>query len=180
MLPNIHCLAVQSNKINSAKFALLRNMSSETMSRILVPHDGTEMSDRALQRASELAQALKSEILLVHIVDSRFVPPSATLGYISEKSSLEDAKSQIVRILKGGAQIMLENTMQRVRDQGVPMRFILGVGSPSEEIAAIARQEKAGLIVMGSRQIGKDRLGPLGSVARKVSEIASCPVMIVH
>ena len=45
------------------------------VSRILVPHDGTEMSDKALEKA-EFAKALKSEMVVVHIVDSKFVPPS--------------------------------------------------------------------------------------------------------
>lgn len=155
-------------------------MMSHTMSRILVPHDGTEMSDRALDKAAELAKALGSEVVIVHIVDSRFVPPSATLGFISDKSTLEDAKTQLIRILKTGAQAMLEQNMQKIKQQGIPVRFLLGVGSPSEEIVSIARAEQAGLIVMGSLQLGRDKLGLLGSVARKVSESASCPVMIVH
>ena len=37
-------------------------------------------------------QKLNSEMIIVHIVDSRFFPPSATLGFISDKTSLEDAK----------------------------------------------------------------------------------------
>jgi nucleotide-binding universal stress UspA family protein len=150
------------------------------MSTILVPHDGTEMSDRALEKATELARAMKSEILIVHIVDSRFVPPSATLGFISDTTSLEDAKVQLIRILKTGAQAMLDQKIRNVRQQGVPVRFVLGVGSPADEIVSIAKGEHAGLIVMGSKQIGKEKLTPLGSVARRVSEISACPVMIVH
>jgi nucleotide-binding universal stress UspA family protein len=37
---------------------------------ILVPHDGTVMSDKALGKAVEFAGALGSEIIIVHIVDS--------------------------------------------------------------------------------------------------------------
>jgi nucleotide-binding universal stress UspA family protein len=37
------------------------------------------------------------------------------------------------------------------------------------------------LVVMGSRRLkGASRIKALGSVARKVSEIAECPVLIVH
>ena len=146
----------------------------------MVPHDGTEMSDRALDKAAELARALKSQILIVHIVDSRFVPPSATLGFISDKTTLEDAKTQLVRILKSGAELMLKQKMEQLKAEGISIRFLLGVGSPAEEIVAIARAEKIGLIVMGSRQLTREKLIPLGSVARRVSETAGCPVMIVH
>lgn len=151
------------------------------VSRIMVPHDGTEMSDRALGKAAELAKALKSEMVIVHIVDSRFVPPSATLGFISDRTSLEGAKTQLVRILKSGAEQMLKDRMADVRKKGIAVDFMLGVGSPAEEIVRMARSIRADLIVMGSRQLrGADRLKTLGSVARKVSEIAHCPVMIVR
>jgi nucleotide-binding universal stress UspA family protein len=158
-----------------------------TTSRILVPYDGTEMSDKALDKAIEFAKALKAEeIIMVHIVDSRFVPPSATLGFISEKSTLEDAKTQLIRILKSGAELMLKDKLAKVKESGVSVRFLLGVGSPAEEIVSIARGEKADLIIMGSRQSHKEdqnfgeMVGAIGSVARKVSDTASCPVMIMH
>jgi len=53
--------------------------------------------------------------------------------------------------------------------------------SPEEEIVSVAKQEKVDLIIMGSRQLKKiEKLRALGSVTRRVSEIADCPVMIVH
>lgn len=68
-----------------------------------------------------------------------------------------------------------------VRDADIIVRFVLAVGSPSEEIVNIAQNEGAGLIIMGSRQLGtKEKIKVLGSVARRVSEIAPCPVMLVH
>lgn len=148
------------------------------VSRILVPHDGTEMSDRALAKATEFAKALKAEMLIVHIVDSRFVPPSATLGLIGDRTSLESAKMQLVRILKTGAQAMLKDRMAKVKAEGVSVDFMLGVGSPADEIVKMARSAKANMIIMGSRQL-KSKIA-LGSVARKVSETATCPVMIVR
>ena len=149
--------------------------------RILVPHDGTEMSDKALVKATELAGALGSEMMIVHIVDSRFVPPSATLGFISDRTSLEAAKAELVRILKSGAEQMLKKRLEDVRKKGVKVDFILGVGSPADEIVKAARNVKADMIVIGSRQLkGTNKLKALGSVARKVSETAHCPVMIIR
>lgn len=147
---------------------------------ILVPHDGTEMSDKALNKAIEIAKAFGSEIVLVHIVDSRFVPPSTTLGLISEKTALEDAKTQLVRILKTGAEIVLKDRIQKAKENGVSAKFILGVGSPAEEIVSIANAEKVEMIVIGSSQLKENKLITIGSVARRVSETASCPVMIVR
>jgi nucleotide-binding universal stress UspA family protein len=159
-------------------YILLSKITS-MVSRILVPHDGTEMSDRALAKATEFAKALRSEIVIVHIVDSRFVPPSATLGFISDRTSLEGAKTDLIRILKSGSEQMLKEKMEKVKAEGIGVEFILGVGSPADEIVKIARDTNSDLIVMGSRQLHSG-IGALGSVARKVSETADRPVMIIH
>lgn len=149
--------------------------------RILVPYDGTEMSDKALAKATELAGALGAEMVIVHIVDSRFVPPSTTLGFISDRTSLESAKAELVRILKSSAEQMLQKRMSEVRKKGVKVDFMLGVGSPADEIVKAARGVRAGMIVIGSRQLkGANKLKALGGVARKVSETADCPVMIIR
>jgi len=116
----------------------------------------------------------------VHIVDNRFIPSDYTLGFINEKTSLEDAKIQLIRILKTGAESMLKDRMSKAKEGGVSARFLLGIGSPAEEILLIAKSEKADLIIMGSRQLGKEKFSALGSVARRVSDIAQCPVMVVH
>ena len=51
-----------------------------TISKILLPHDGTEMSARAVDNAREFAKALNAEILLLHIVEDVPIPPSLVLG----------------------------------------------------------------------------------------------------
>jgi nucleotide-binding universal stress UspA family protein len=161
----------------------MENATTETStgSRVIVPLDGSEMSDKALNKAIEFATALKSEMIILHIVDNRFIPPSATLGFISEQSIFEDAKTQLVKILKVGAELMLKDRMAKVRGKGVNVKFLMEVGSPGEEIVNVAKNEKVDLIIMGSRQLKKtEKLMALGSVARRVSGLPESPVMIVH
>jgi nucleotide-binding universal stress UspA family protein len=50
------------------------------ISKILVPHDGTEMSDRALQRAVELAKAFNAQLVLLNVIEQIPIPPSIMLG----------------------------------------------------------------------------------------------------
>lgn len=55
------------------------------------------------------------------------------------------------------------------------------IGSAAEQILRFAKNDKMDLIVMGSRRLkGVLKIKALGSVTRKVSEIADCPVLIVH
>jgi len=86
-------------------------MSRITTSRILVPHDGSEMSDKALNKAIEFSKAFKSEIIILHIVDDRLLPSSAFLAFIGDKSKLEEA----LNILKVGAKAMLNDRMEKVK-----------------------------------------------------------------
>jgi nucleotide-binding universal stress UspA family protein len=160
-------------------------MSKTTTSRILVPHDGSEMSDKALDKAIDFSNAFKSEIIILHIVDDRLIPSSAILGFISEKSRLEDAKIQALNILKVGAEAMLKDRMEKVKANGINVRFITGMGAPAEGIIDVAETEHVDLIVMGSRELKREKeyvagkLKLLGSVARRVSESAESSVLIV-
>jgi nucleotide-binding universal stress UspA family protein len=160
-------------------------MSKTTTSRILVPHDGSEMSDKALDKAIDFSNAFKSEIIILHIVDDRLIPSSAILGFIGEKSRLEDAKMQALSILKVGAEAMLKDRMEKVKANGINVRFITGMGAPAEGIIDVAETEYVDLIVMGSRELKREKkyvagkLKLLGSVARRVSESAESSVLIV-
>lgn len=160
-------------------------MSRTRTAKILVPHDGSEMSDKALEKAIDFSKAFKSEIIILHIVDDRLLPSSAILGFIGEKSKLEDAKMQALKILKVAAEAMLKDRMEKVKASGISVRFITGMGGPAEGIIDVAENEHVDLIVMGSRELKKEKeysagkLNLLGSVARRVSESAESSVLIV-
>ena len=54
-------------------------------------------------------------------------------------------------------------------------------GSVSDEILKFAKDNNIDLIVIGSKGLsGLSRLMSLGSISRKISELASCPVMIIR
>ena len=153
--------------------------TSKGASLILVPHDGTEMSEKALNKAVEFAQALRAKIILLHIVDDRIVPSSDTIGFVGdEQPSLEVAKTQLIRILKQAAELMLKDRISKVKQMGIDIRFMMGVGSPAEEIVLISESEHVGLITTGSRRLNEIfKNVTLGSVARRVSEIAKTLLM---
>ena len=150
-----------------------------------MPHDGSEMSDKALEKAIDFSKAFRSEIIILHIVDDRLLPSSAILGFIGEKSKLEDAKMQALKILKVGAEAMLKDRMEKVKASGISVRFITGMGEPAEGIIDVAENEHVDLIVMGSRELKKEKeyaagkVKLLGSVARRVSESAESSVLIM-
>lgn len=156
-------------------------MMNNSTKKIMVPHDGSEMSDRVLNRAIEFAKAFKSEIIILHIIDDRLIPSQSIVAYITEKSTIKDAKLQILNLLRIGAEQLLKDRTEKVKENGINVRFIMGIGEPAEGIADVAKDEKVDLIIMGSRELEKknDKLKLLGSVARRVLEISDCPVMVI-
>lgn len=151
------------------------------MKKIMVPHDGSEISDRALNRAIEFAKALRSEIIILHIIDDRLIPSESILSFITEKSTIKDAKLQILNLLRIGVEQLLKDRTEKVKKNGLNVRFIMGMGPPAEGIADVAKNENVDLIVMGSREseTKNGKLKILGSVTRRVLEISDCPIMVI-
>lgn len=153
----------------------------ETIGTILVPHDGTGMSDKALKKAELLARASGSQIIVIHVIDDRFISSSDAARFIKDKTSLENAKVKLIKSLREGAESMLKNKIDYFNDRNTPITSILTVGSPADQILQKAKEKNVGLIIIGSRRFeGNEKGKMLGSVARKVSELSSCSVLIVH
>ena len=151
------------------------------IAKILVPHDGTEISNRAFERATEFAKASNTNILLLHVIQDIPVPPSLLLG--NDKMLISKAKRSIAKELEKGWNKMVQEKIigKMSEDEKIKIRSEVVVGSPAEEIIRFANTNKIDMIIVGSRRLETiSKIKALGSVARKVSEIAECPVMIIH
>ena len=57
----------------------------------------------------------------------------------------------------------------------------VNMGQPAEQILRFVKNNEIDMIVMGSHRLkGLSKIKALGSVTRKVSESAECPVLIVR
>jgi nucleotide-binding universal stress UspA family protein len=149
------------------------------ISKILVPHDGTEMSDKALETAVGLAKTFKAKLILLHVIEEIPVSPSLMLG--SDAVLINKARRSARRELEKGWDKMVEVKTHEIENDNVDLRGECRYGSAAEQILRQAKTDKIDMIVMGSRRLkGILKIKALGSVARKVSEIADCPVLIVH
>ena len=146
----------------------------ELPKRIIVPLDGSDFSFRAAQYAINLARLTGGEILCIHaIADLPYIKYMAPAGltvprYIQEaKKQTDEWFSQVKsRAAKEGAKITAET--------------IFSTPSIAESIINYASEQKADLIVIGTRgRSGLKRL-VLGSVASAVVVHASCPVLVVR
>lgn len=147
--------------------------------KILVPHDGTEMSDKAFEKAVELAIALKSQLILLHVVEEVPIPSTLILG--NDSTLINRARRSIRRELEQGWNKLVELKVHEIEGSKVDMNDFCVYGSAAEQILRFAKNTNIDMIVMASRRFsGVSKIKALGSVTRKVSELADCPVLIIH
>lgn len=153
-----------------------------TYQRILVPFDGSKYAKKALGQAVEIAKLGDGAIYLCTIVNvGSVVPPGSLLGLV--KSATEGTlQKRLLRSAKTEAQKMHDDIVKNCKTKGVSVypKIIID-GDVTQEILSLAKKKSIDLIVVGSQGLhGIGRLKSLGSVSRKVSEHASCPVLIVR
>lgn len=57
-------------------------MNKLFFSHVLVPHDGTEISDIALDEAIRFAKMFNSKLTLLFVVEEQIVPPSSHFSFM--------------------------------------------------------------------------------------------------
>lgn len=138
------------------------------MKKILVAHDGSKYSQKALKKAVELATRLGSTVIVLSVV------PELHLAELSpfDQASLREAFEQ--ETLKS-----LGKIKAAMKKRSIPVRTVVGQGNAAEVIIETARKMRVGLIVIGSHgRRGVERF-LLGSVSTNVVKHADRPVMVV-
>ena len=125
------------------------------MESVLVPVDGSDASAHAAAWAARYAAARGAELILLHL--------RTRAG--GRRSSTRRPAATHARAAIGHA---------------TAARTLVSIGDPAEEIVALARRERASLIVMGSRGLSPVRELLLGSVSEKVIRHAHCAVTVVR
>jgi nucleotide-binding universal stress UspA family protein len=155
---------------------------------ILVPYDATELSIKALDKAVEIASNMDYKILLLYIIDDASFCPSKMQKFISNQNDFEKAKKYFVNSIKEGADKHLAELVNKIKEKNKTkekesfVRYIIRVGHPADEILSVSKNSNIHLIVMGSSGSLKKRHNRrgVGSISRWISEIASCPVVLMR
>ena len=138
--------------------------------RILVPVDFSDHSSQALEMARELAKAFGSKLILLHCYQ---VSPGAISPY---GIVLPEGFDREVREAAAGR---LEEWRGKASEGGVDAEARLSATFPSMGISDAATEEKADLVVMGTRGLSGLKHVLLGSVAERTLRAAPCPVLTV-
>ena len=142
--------------------------------RILVAVDGSDESFHALRALGHLTRADK--LIVLNALD---VPRMAyPMG--GEPKVMEDFSLSIQEVMREDSERLLNRAASLLPMNTGPVSKQIETGTPAEAILAAAENEKAGLIVLGSRGLGPVKELLLGSVSHRVATHASCPTLIVN
>ena len=148
--------------------------------RILVPVDGSESADKALDFAIDLAERYSASILLLSVVPSMVIPlilePSPGVMTIPPEAMLsyeKEVESRYERVLSKAQ----KKTRKSKAHLEVQKKLVKG--QPADMIVETAREGNFDLIIIGSHGLSGIKEFFLGSVSNRVAHQASCPVLIV-
>ena len=155
-------------------------MAPKNYKKILVPFDGSKFSENALGTAIEISKKFDASIYLITIIDISLVsPPGALLG--SQKKTMKKSLNMIKSATKHEAEKKLLEKLSICKKAGIDTHYEILEGAPSDIILKTIKKLDIDLVVMGSQGLsGFSKIKVLGSVSRKVSELANCPVLISH
>ena len=124
--------------------------------RILIPLDGSELSERALPLAADIARRTGASLTLASVIDA-------------EADAAQSASEKYLIDVAG-----------RLEGAGLEISTVTLTGDPAEEIVGHAEREEIDLIAMATR--GRSGLvrGLLGSVTDRVIHGTTVPVLIVR
>jgi nucleotide-binding universal stress UspA family protein len=127
--------------------------------KILVPTDGSEYADRAVEVALSLARELGSRVVALHVLDEKLIMP--------------------FEILEEEGQNILEGVRRRGEEREVPVDEIIIFGNPRHDMAKISTKSGADLVIIGTHgRTGVEKL-LMGSVAENALKTVEVPVMLV-
>jgi nucleotide-binding universal stress UspA family protein len=149
--------------------------ATPVLDRIIVPLDGSELSEAALPYAMFLARAFERPMVLVRTLDLTWL----TMG---GDAAMTDAglTPELEETLRDDSTSYLAETAARLRESGFTAETVFSFRLPAEEIADQAHAAPGAMIVMSTH--GRSGLGRsvLGSVADRVVRSAETPVLLVR
>ena len=140
--------------------------------RVLHATDFSGASRPAFARALELGKQPRAKLFVLHVR----MPPSPFLGNRLPSSYLELEAGAQRDAARGMAAMMIK--VQKAGIKNVVSKIV--TGAPADQIIRRAKRWRADLIVIGTH--GRSEVGRafMGSVAERVLQRASCPVLTVR
>jgi nucleotide-binding universal stress UspA family protein len=136
---------------------------------ILIPIDGSAFSENIFSQARYLVELLNTKVWFIYVIDLNLMKGFTTLSILNQEERLIDT-----------VQNYFPNLENRLKEAQVEYEIVVKKGCPAEEICAFAEKNNIDLIAMCTH--GRSGIGrwAMGSVASKVLQISSKPVLLTR
>jgi nucleotide-binding universal stress UspA family protein len=137
---------------------------------IIVGYDHTDPSQRALERAGDIAKAFDATVIVTSVAPLlHSSPKSAQLGPPGAHDSLSHHEEE------------LKHAKQYLDDHGVnKVDLVPAIGEPASAIVQLAEERDADLVVIGTREVGVISRVLGQSVSQEIARRIHRDVLIVH
>lgn len=151
---------------------------------ILLATDLSPYTSCLLQHAAELSKQHNARLIIVHAVE-----PLGTLGHALLNAYLKPETTRLMTTT--GMEVMMNEVKSQVIDNlteehldgSVDLlqlgQVIVRSGMPADIILAVAEEEEADMVILGSHSPQVPYSNELGSVAQKVIKGAAAPVYVI-
>lgn len=145
--------------------------------KILICIDGSEHSQKALEKASVIAKGCNvNEVAIIYVYKKNY---PLSISYEVSAQQVENIRLMMKEAAKEG-KIILSEALKFIEGKNIKARTILKEGHPADTIVSVAREEGFDMIVIGSRGLGGLKKLFLGSVSNAIiQEVENCSVLIV-
>jgi nucleotide-binding universal stress UspA family protein len=148
-----------------------REPPSEKGMRILVPVDGSDGANQALDALNSFFDLESADVTLLHVIETLWLPQDAEDEPMTNQLSAE---------LRREAEQLLAEARARVLEHHPGVTTLVRDGVPANEILSEADQGDYDLVVVGAGGATDMKHSILGSVSTKVAWNAPCSVLVVR
>ena len=142
--------------------------------KMLVPTDFSEYSDKALRQAFDIAKQYKAKVYVLHVIHEKLVDRIDDYG-VTYSSYINDMETRMI----DGAKMKLKQQIDKFpHTKELEVFSEVVIGNTSEAIPETETSKGIDLIVIAS--LGRTGIAKylIGSVARNVLKGAKCPVLL--
>ena len=145
-----------------------RSAPALSLRRIMLATDLSPATDLATDWAFELARRNDAALLIVSVIDpdDLVLPGGGFRVRVDQVRERREATAQ--------------RLVERGRDIGVAVNFLVWSGAPGESIVAAAEAVAVDMVLVGAHSRGRLSRLVMGSVSEHVARHATCPVLIVR
>lgn len=144
--------------------------------KILVPTDGSETAEKAVEHALDLAEQYGAEVHALYVLDTNAM--SLSLGG-EQLDRIEQGNYGEMDEVRERADSATGFVADRAAEQGIEVVEHVSAGRPHSMIANYADKNGIDLVVMGSHGRSGVKRALLGSVTERTLRSTSVPILVV-